>query len=68
MKNDMQQQLDKIAAKYLGIETLQTRNSDRLDFHNISVASLQDALQQAYKAGADTKSNKVSNHTRPSKK
>ncbi len=63
----MQQQLDKIAVN-MGIETLQTRNSDRLDFHNISVASLQDALQQAYKAGADTNSNKVSNHTRTSKK
>lgn len=68
MKTDMQQQLDKIAAKYLDIETLETRNSDRLDFHNISVASLQDALQAAYKAGTDTKSNKVSNHTRTSKK
>jgi len=34
----------------LGLETLETRNSDRLDFHETSVSSLKDALLAAYEA------------------
>ncbi len=34
-----------------GVETLATRNSDRLDFHDIGVASLREALIAAYQAG-----------------
>lgn len=41
-----------IAATHLvGIETLETRNSDRLDFHEVSVATLRQALRAAYLAG-----------------
>ena len=43
--------LTKIAAKFLGLETLQTRNSDSLDFHDLSTASVKAALEAAYKAG-----------------
>ena len=49
------QQLDKLLAQialdHLFIETLQTRNSDRLDFHDVSVWAVQSALMAAYQAG-----------------
>lgn len=37
--------------KRLHLETLDTRGLDRLDFHDISVASLRDAIQIAFDAG-----------------
>lgn len=40
-----------IARTQLGIETLETRNSDSLDFHDCSVFSIKQALLLAYKAG-----------------
>lgn len=40
-----------IARQELGIETIETRNSDSLDFHNINVASLRVALRAAYDLG-----------------
>jgi hypothetical protein len=45
--------LARIARAMLGIETLETRSSDRLDFHEVSVASLRAALEAAYHAGAE---------------
>ena len=35
----------------LDLETLETRNSDRLDFHDLAVWEIRDALQAAYDAG-----------------
>lgn len=43
--------LTKIALDHLFIETLVTRNSDRLDFHEVSVWGVKSALMAAYKAG-----------------
>lgn len=43
--------LEAIARRALDIPTLTTRNSDQLDFHDVSVWSISDALQQAYAAG-----------------
>ena len=43
-----------IAQKHLGIETLVTRKSDRLDFHDVAVWCLRDALEAAFKAGMET--------------
>lgn len=43
--------LTKIVKKHLLIETLEVRRSDRLDFHEIFVGSLRDALLAAYKSG-----------------
>ena len=43
--------LEKIAAQHLDIETLEARNSDSLDFHEVSVWSLEEALKAAYDAG-----------------
>ena len=42
-----------IAQKHLGIETLETRNSDSLDFHDTAVWCIKDALEVAFKAGAE---------------
>lgn len=40
-----------IAQKHLLIPTLKTQRSDSLDFHEVSVWVVQDALQAAYDAG-----------------
>lgn len=42
-----------IAQKHLGIETLETRKSDRLDFHDTAVWCIRDALEAAFKAGVE---------------
>ncbi len=41
----------KIAKEILNIETLETRKSDRLDFHEVSVWEIRDALKAAFEAG-----------------
>ncbi|MCB1280696.1 MAG: hypothetical protein KDB18_04170 [Salinibacterium sp.] len=43
--------LEQIAREHLGIDTLETRNRDALDFHEVGVAGLRDALAAAYEAG-----------------
>ena len=43
--------LDHIAQTLLGLETLDTRNSDRLDFHDVAVWNIKAALQAAFEAG-----------------
>ena len=43
--------LEKIAQDCLDIPTLEARNSDSLDFHEVSVWSLKKALRQAYQLG-----------------
>jgi hypothetical protein len=41
-----------IAAKHFhSIETLETRNSDRLDFHDVAVWAIRAALEEAFEAG-----------------
>jgi hypothetical protein len=45
--------LTRIAQTKLRIETLETRGSDRLDFHDMSVESLREALKAAYNAGIE---------------
>ena len=44
---------DKIVQKRLGIETLETQHSDSLDFHDISVWALREALTEAFSAGVE---------------
>ena len=42
-----------IATKHFhSIETLETRNSDSLDFHDVAVWAIRSALEAAYAAGA----------------
>lgn len=45
----------RIAKEHLLIETLETRNSDSHDFHDVSVAGIQAALAAAYEAGRASK-------------
>ena len=40
-----------IAQRRFFLETLETRNSDRLDFHDVAVWAIRDALAEAYDAG-----------------
>ena len=40
-----------LGTKLLGLETLETRNSDRLDFNEVAVWSVKEALELAYLAG-----------------
>ena len=57
------QLLQRIAAEHLFIETLETRNSDRLDFYDVSVWGVKAALQAAYEAGrkaANTRQARIS--------
>ena len=46
-----QQTLEKIARRRLGMDSLETRRSDRLDFHDVAVWNILAALQDAYEAG-----------------
>jgi hypothetical protein len=48
---DLDQLLTQIASQHLWIDTLETRNSDSLDFHEVAVWTLREALQAAYLAG-----------------
>lgn len=48
---DRDQTIREIAARHLNVETLERRNSDALDFHQIAVWSIWAALEAAYAAG-----------------
>jgi hypothetical protein len=43
--------IERIACETLGIPTLRPRNFDRLDFHDLPVWALADALEEAFNAG-----------------
>lgn len=47
----MNKELDRIARDVLGLDTLETRKSDRLDFHDLAVWKIREALADAYLAG-----------------
>ena len=51
--NDMNRALEEIAAKILSIPTLEARRSDQLDFHEVSVWSVKEALEAAFALGRD---------------
>ena len=53
MTNTLDQIFALIAQKHLFIETLETRNSDSLDFHDVSVWGVRSALEAAFKAGVE---------------
>ena len=50
--NSLRTLLTDIARRHLSIDTLVTRNSDSLDFHNVSVWGIEAALREAYRQGA----------------
>lgn len=43
--------ITRIAIEVLGLETLDTRRSDSLDFHDLAVWQIRKALEAAYEAG-----------------
>jgi len=51
--NQIEQLLTQIAQQHLHIETLETRKSDSLDFHDVAVWCLRDALEAAFNAGVE---------------
>ena len=53
MTTNIDQIFAMIAQKHLFIETLETRHSDRLDFHDVAVWSVRDALEATFKAGVE---------------
>jgi hypothetical protein len=40
-----------IARRLLRLETLETRNADRLDFHEVAIWEVKAALLEAFRAG-----------------
>ncbi len=44
-------ELLEIAQRHFFLETLETRNSDRLDFHDVAVWAIRNALEDAFEAG-----------------
>jgi len=47
----MNKTIDRIAHEILDLDTLDTRNSDSLDFHDLAVWRIKEALEAAYTAG-----------------
>lgn len=52
------QLFEQIAAEHLMIETLATRKSDSLDFHDVTVWCVRNALEAAYQAGREAERTK----------
>ena len=61
----LDQLFQQIAMDHLFVDTLETRNSDRLDFHEVSVWGIKTALQAAFDAGKQDASTKVNRNTNP---
>ena len=51
MNKNVEKKLETIAKEELFIETLETRNSDGLDFHDVSVWGVKKALELAFEMG-----------------
>ena len=51
--NKIEKLLSQIAQSKLDIDTLETRHADSLDFHEVAVWCLRDALKAAFNAGID---------------
>ena len=47
----MTAKLAEIAKRVLRVDNLETRNSDRLDFHDLAAWQIREALAAAYEAG-----------------
>ncbi|WP_085440375.1 DUF3489 domain-containing protein [Magnetofaba australis] len=53
---------EEIASKHLDIDTLETRHSDGLDFHETSVWAIKSALEAAYQAGMSAAKQRSGKH------
>ena len=61
MNETAHQTAAEIAKRILGIATLQPRNSDRLDFRELSVWQVERALVAAYEAGLAARRTETNN-------
>lgn len=52
--DDINRRLEEIAKTVLDLPTLETRRSDSLDFHDLAVWSIREALLAAYHAGRES--------------
>jgi len=55
----MNSAVEKIAREILDLETLETRKSDSLDFHDMAVWEIRKALEAAYNAGRNAATSKT---------
>ena len=56
-KTNLDKILTQIAQKHFpSVETLEVRNSDSMDFHDVHVGSIKDALEHAFFAGMGARS------------
>jgi len=53
MTKQLKTQLEEIVRERFGIETLEIRCSDALDFHEVSVWGLAEILEKAYTLGLE---------------
>ena len=53
----MEDTIQEIVKKLLNIDTLETRNSDSLDFHEVSVWALKETLEECYLKGRESITN-----------
>ena len=58
--------IDVLGKVHFGVPTLKIRNSDDLDFIEVSVGSIASALEAAYKMGAETKGSLLKGSKKPS--
>ncbi len=58
MNKKIEKLLTEIAKQHLAIDTLETRNADSLDFKEVSVWGVKEALIAAFEAGASYKFNR----------
>jgi len=52
---EKKKKIERIAKRILHIDTLETRNSDSLDFHECGVSEIKEALALAYQAGLNAR-------------
>jgi hypothetical protein len=52
----MESEITRIAKEVLGVKTLETRHSDDMDFYDLSVWQIEEALKAAYAAGKEPSS------------
>jgi len=55
MEKELKKQIEEIAKKTMGFETLKERKSDSLDFKEVSIWSVEEALMAAYNLGKKSK-------------
>lgn len=54
MTKNTEHALTEIAMRHFQVEALETRKSDSLDFHDVAVWSIKEALKEAYELGLET--------------